>query len=322
MGLFSAIPTELTGFKANVAITRANVKQQSIADAQSGDATKEKNTTDEDVQGEAKRQNAFRLACIGAKESIAKEMTDRAGGSIINPLLRHPDGVRMKKVNEHHLHELVKAVMEEASRPGPIKIRQQIATIMDFTFDWRETAAANLERLSADIAKANAFGIEIKSDLKAVILLVNVAAVVRFSSGGIEVREALRTIKAAYAYNHKHGGASIAAIMKFLAATDKQCNRMAAPAPGNMANMTTDKLLETANKGYSTSKMESAIMVMPGTKSLIETRRERLARKPIRMPIRIRGVPIAPHERATVPAVSCFDWPIYQLLALILLTKR
>ena len=42
--------------------------------------------------------------------------------------------------------------------------------------------------------------------------------------------------------------------------------------------------------------------------------------KPIRMPIWTRGVPIAPHERATMPAVSCSGWPIYWPLAVILLT--
>ena len=31
-------------------------------------------------------------------------------------------------------------------------------------------------------------------------------------------------------------------------------------------------------------------------------------------PIRTRGVPIAPHERASVPAVSYSDWPIYRPL--------
>ena len=44
------------------------------------------------------------------------------------------------------------------------------------------------------------------------------------------------------------------------------------------------------------------------------------AQMPIQMPIQTRGVPIATHKRATVPAVSCPVWPIYQPLAVILLT--
>ena len=40
------------------------------------------------------------------------------------------------------------------------------------------------------------------------------------------------------------------------------------------------------------------------------------------MPIGTRGVPIAPHERATVQTVSCSDWSIYRPLALILLMLK
>ena len=74
---------------------------------------------------------------------MAREITARVGISITNPILRHPDGVRMKKVDEYLLHELVTAVMEGAERPSPIEIRKQLTGIMGFTFDWRETGATN-----------------------------------------------------------------------------------------------------------------------------------------------------------------------------------
>ena len=92
---------------------------------------------------------------------------------------------------------------------------------MNYAFDWRETAATNQERLSADIAKADAFGIEIKNDIKATILLANVATAARFSSGGTEIRDTLRKIKATYTYNHKHDAASIKAMMTLMAAVDE-----------------------------------------------------------------------------------------------------
>ena len=56
------------------------------------------------------------MACIGAKENIAKVITDRVGASITNPIMRHLDDVRMKEVDEYQLHNLVKAVMD-ASGP-------------------------------------------------------------------------------------------------------------------------------------------------------------------------------------------------------------
>ena len=53
------------------------------------------------------------------------EITDRVGvgTSITNPILRHTDGVRMKKMDEWHLHELMKMAMEGVKRQGPIEIR-------------------------------------------------------------------------------------------------------------------------------------------------------------------------------------------------------
>ena len=123
-GLASSISNILTRFKANVAITRADIKRQLIANARGGDAAKAETTTNEDAQEEANHQNAFWLACIGAKEAMATtEITNRVGASITNPILRHMDGVRMKKMDEWHLHKLMKMAMEGAERQGPIKIR-------------------------------------------------------------------------------------------------------------------------------------------------------------------------------------------------------
>ena len=92
---------------------------------------------------------------------MANEITNQVGTSITNPILCHPDGVRIKKVDEFLLHQLVDAVMQGAERPYPIEIRKQIMAITAFTFDWRETSATNQERLTTDIAKADAFGVEI-----------------------------------------------------------------------------------------------------------------------------------------------------------------
>ena len=163
-GLISAEPNTLTGFKASVAITKADVKKALLeAAAWVSLATAAEITTNEDAQEEANRQNVFRLASIGVKEGMARKITARVGVSITNPILRHPDGVRMKKVDEYHLHELVAAVMEGAEHPSPIKIRKQLTGIMAFTFDWRETGAMNHERLAADIAKVDTFGVKIQT---------------------------------------------------------------------------------------------------------------------------------------------------------------
>ena len=69
-------------------------------------------TMNTDAQEEANRQHVFRLACISAQERMAKNITARMGTGIMNPILCHPDGVRMKKVDEYLLHQLMEAVMD------------------------------------------------------------------------------------------------------------------------------------------------------------------------------------------------------------------
>ena len=72
-GLISKNPNELTGFKFNVAVTKADVKAALIAAvaALRGNAAPEI-TANEDAQEEANRQNVFRLAVVGVKEHMAK----------------------------------------------------------------------------------------------------------------------------------------------------------------------------------------------------------------------------------------------------------
>ena len=48
-----------------------------------------------------------------------------------------------------------------------------------------------------DITKADAFGVEICNDIKAMIILANIATAARFSSGWMEIMEVQRKIKAA-----------------------------------------------------------------------------------------------------------------------------
>ena len=99
-GLLSDSANELTNFKANVAIRAAEVKAASISAAAlistTGFVAVPHISTNEDAQEEANRQNFFRLACVGAKEQMAQEITAKVGANITNPVLRHADGVQYK----------------------------------------------------------------------------------------------------------------------------------------------------------------------------------------------------------------------------------
>ena len=97
-GLISKNPNKLTNFKANVAVTKADVKAASIAAvaAIGGNAAPEI-TTNEDAQEEANRQNVFRLAVVGTKEQMAKEIIARVGRSVTNPILRNAEGYNSER---------------------------------------------------------------------------------------------------------------------------------------------------------------------------------------------------------------------------------
>ena len=80
--------------------------------------------------------------------------------------------------------------MEGAERPDPIEIRKQVTDVMAFLFDWSEASATNQERFAADIVKAAAFGVVIGHDVKAAIILANIAMAAKFQQGGTEIAEA------------------------------------------------------------------------------------------------------------------------------------
>ena len=97
-GLVSVKDSELTEFKDTVAMTRADVKKMSRgAAALISSNAAAKIITNKDAQEEANHQNIFRLACSCAKEGMAKEITARSGITITNFMLRHLDGVRVKR---------------------------------------------------------------------------------------------------------------------------------------------------------------------------------------------------------------------------------
>ena len=106
-----------------MAITKAGAKKTLLgASALPSTTAVAKVMTNEDAQEEMNRQNVFRLVYIRAKKGMAKESTDKAVTNIMNTVLRHADGFRLKKVDEYQLHQLVNAVMEGAKRPDLIEI--------------------------------------------------------------------------------------------------------------------------------------------------------------------------------------------------------
>ena len=143
-------------------------------------------------------------------------------------------------VDEYDLHQLLSTVKGGAERPLTTTIRKMMVDVMATSFDWRESAATNLEQLSTAIAKAAIYGVRFHNDMKGLVITANVAHAAQ-QPWGSELAEAQRKIKEKYLYNQVHDADSIIDMMSLLAAADEQRNRQEATAPENnkTANMVT-----------------------------------------------------------------------------------
>ena len=201
VGLGSATPNTLTGYQSNVAIKKSDVKKQSIAEAEAASSKDNivapKVTMNADAQDEADRQNTARLAAIGIKWFIVAAITSIVGAQITNPILCTTDGLDFRTVDEYDLHQLLSAVKGGAERPSATAIRQMVVDVMATSFDWRESAATNLEQLLTAIAKAATYGVRFHNYMKGLVITANVAHAEQ-QPWRSKLAEAQRKIKAKY----------------------------------------------------------------------------------------------------------------------------
>ena len=171
-----------------------------------------------------RQKNTASLGAIGVKEAIAAGITAIVGSQITNPILHTTDGSDFRTVNEYDLHQLLSAVKGGSERLSATALRQMMVDVMATSFDWRESAATNLEQLLTAIAKAATYGVRFHNDMKGLIVTANVAQAAK-QLWGSEMAKAQRKIKAKYLYNRVHDAESIINMMIFGASADKQHNR-------------------------------------------------------------------------------------------------
>ena len=116
-----------------------------------------------------------------------------------------------------------------------------MVNVMATTFDWQESPATNLEKLSTAIAKASIYSIQFHNNIKGLVNTFNVAYDAQ-QTWGSNLTGAQRKIKVKYLFNKVHDADSIVDIMKYLAAADEQRNRQEATASeknetANMVNL-------------------------------------------------------------------------------------
>ena len=236
VGIGSKTPNMLTNFNSNVAKKKSNVNRQFIAKTEAASSTinigTPKITTNANAQDKADRQNTARPASIGVKEAIASTITSIVGTQITNLILRTTDGSDFKTVDEYKLHQLIIVLKGGGKRPSATAIRQIMVNVMATTFDWRESAATNLKKLSTAITKAATYGVRFHNNMKGLVITTNVAYSAQ-QTWGYELAEAQCKTKVKYFYNKVQDADSIIDMMKYLATADEQHNRQVALAPEN-----------------------------------------------------------------------------------------
>ena len=119
------------------------------------------------------------------------------GAQITNPILFTTDGLDFRTVNEYALHQLLSAITGGAKRSSATAIRLMMVDVMATTFDWQESAAINLEKLSTSIAKAATYVVRFHNYMKGIVITANVSYAAQ-QTWGSELAEAQRKIKYKY----------------------------------------------------------------------------------------------------------------------------
>ena len=94
---------------------------------------------------------------------------------ITNQIVCTTDGSDFRTVDKYALHQLLSAITCGAEQPSATAISQMMAEVMAQNFDWQESAAKNLEKLSTTITKISTYGVLFNNNMKMLVFTENIA---------------------------------------------------------------------------------------------------------------------------------------------------
>ena len=138
------------------------------------------------------------------------------------------------------------AAIAGADRQTTADVLDQLLKIINFAFDFRKKASANVELLRAKAARIATYGIEVTEPTIGLTILANIELATQ-NEYGHEFRTTMQVIRKKYKYNHVHTAESIKNIMTELASADSVQILKEAPAPNEIvprgaANAVTDSI--------------------------------------------------------------------------------
>ena len=131
------------------------------------------------------------------------------------------DNINFKSMDQYHIHQLFTSITEGADRPEATNIQRQFVNIMGTISDWRETVVTNVQQMVALAEKSQGYGVQVHSNLRAVVILANLEWAPQQTLGA-EISVAHRKIVSKYRYNHRHDADSIHEVLWIFATEDAE----------------------------------------------------------------------------------------------------
>ena len=131
------------------------------------------------------------------------------------------DNSHFKSMDQYHIHQLFTSITEGADRPEATNIQRQFVNIMGTISDWRETVVTNVQQMVALAEKSQGYGVQVHSNLRAVVILANLEWAPQQTLGA-EISIAHRKIVSKYRYNHRHDADSIHEVLWIFATEDAE----------------------------------------------------------------------------------------------------
>ena len=110
---------------------------------------------------------------LGAKEGAAEGLTMLFGRAITDVILNDVGTGLKKKVDAYQLSDLVKAVVDSASRPMYTDVAAHYAENLNFRFEFRSRCVTQLEILRSRNARLQKYGIVMGEDIVAMVIIRN-----------------------------------------------------------------------------------------------------------------------------------------------------
>ena len=173
-GLLSAATNTLTAITTTDMSTAASVlKALKDAAAAAGANVLPEIADRKDAHDEANAQNLYKLSVLGAKEGAAEGLTTLLGRAITDVILNDVGTGLKKKVDDYQLSDLVKAVVDSASRPMYTDVAAHYAENFNFRFEFRSRCVTQLEILRSRNARLRKYGIVMGEDIVAMVIIRN-----------------------------------------------------------------------------------------------------------------------------------------------------